>query len=61
VDKLPNAQTDLALLRHLATPSDYCFATAEATRAELFRRKITLDPWDELALETSLYYSQLLP
>lgn len=49
------------LLRRLATPKGYGFETAEEIRVELQRRKIGLDPWDGLALDTHLYYSQLLP
>ncbi|MEU6404727.1 nucleoside-diphosphate kinase [Streptomyces sp. NPDC046985] len=52
---------DRELLRRLATPSAFDFSTADDIRVELSRRKIACDPWDELALDTSLYYSQLLP
>lgn len=49
------------LLRHLAIPESYGYETAEDIRVELLRRRISIDPWDELALDTSLYYSELLP
>jgi nucleoside diphosphate kinase len=49
------------LLRRLTDPSAFDFATADDIRVELMRRKIAYDPWDELSLDTSLYYSQLLP
>lgn len=52
---------DRDLLRRLATPSSFDFATADDIRVELLKKKIACDPWDELALDTSLYYSQLLP
>lgn len=49
------------LLRRLAIPASYGYETAEDIRVEFLRHKISLDPWDELALDTSLYYSELLP
>ncbi|MFD8337929.1 nucleoside-diphosphate kinase [Streptomyces solisilvae] len=51
----------LPLLRHLATPADYRYKTFEEIRVEFTRRDVSLDPWDELALATSLYYHDSFP
>jgi len=65
IDGLPpeqrNGDGSPGLLRHLAMPAEYDYQTAERLRVEFLRRKISLDPWDELALDTSLYYHDLFP
>lgn len=49
------------IMRILALPTEFTFETAHRIKVECVRRRLPLDSWDELALDTSLYYHALLP
>ncbi|MFI0450659.1 nucleoside-diphosphate kinase [Actinomadura sp. 6N118] len=49
------AQSD-PIMRHLATPGEFRYETAGEIKIALLRRGIALDPWDDLALDTSMFY-----
>jgi nucleoside diphosphate kinase len=49
------------LLCRLAIPRDYCYDVFDDVHIEFMRQRMAVDPWDKLALATSLYYFSLFP
>ncbi|MFD3686492.1 nucleoside-diphosphate kinase [Nocardiopsis sp. NPDC058631] len=58
LDGLPQGEGASDLMRRLAEPADYGFELSAQILAECARRGLTTDPWEQLALDTGLYYHQ---